>query len=118
MIMGVSLGAPRVMRVVRRTHDQERNCVKGTHVPSAFEVLLLPGSVYVQRYFCLPFYSLADRRRLTILIKHCRDEVRYEFDHSIAAKDFFRSELVPPGQRLSIMLRVRVQLCLYFNRLP
>ena len=50
MIMGVSLGAPRIMRMARRTRNEERNCTKNIHTADAFEVLLLPGSVYIQRY--------------------------------------------------------------------
>jgi alkylated DNA repair protein alkB family protein 7 len=43
MIMGVSLGSPRVMRMVRRDTRQSDSL-------RAFEILLLPGSVYIQRY--------------------------------------------------------------------
>jgi alkylated DNA repair protein alkB family protein 7 len=53
VIMGVSLGAPRIMRMTRR--NKERTCAEGAHVPDAFEVLLLPGSVYIQRYSASPF---------------------------------------------------------------
>lgn len=36
-----------------------------------------------------------------------RDALRYDFDHAIPAEDTFRGKHIPPGQRLSIMIRVR-----------
>lgn len=102
IIMGVSLGSPRIMRMTR-THNRER-----THLPDAFDVLLLPGSVYVQRYTRFPFVTRRPVLELTTSINFCRNEVRYDFDHSIVAEGIFRGELVPRGQRISIMMRVCV----------
>jgi len=53
MIMGVSLGPPRIMRMTRRTRNDGRSCTKDIHAVDAFEVLLLPGSVYIQRHTAL-----------------------------------------------------------------
>lgn len=74
----------------------------------SFEVLLVPGSVYIQRYGRYPciFYDSASAKLMPV--HHLdRDAIRYEFDHAIPAEDTFQGQHIPPGQRLSIMIRVR-----------
>lgn len=44
MIMGVSLGAPRVLRMTRRTEG-----LRDSDTLRDFQALLIPGSVYIQR---------------------------------------------------------------------
>ncbi|KAF8317384.1 hypothetical protein DL93DRAFT_2077013 [Clavulina sp. PMI_390] len=95
IIMGVSLGSPRILRLVRRPSGSPVHLdgASGRHVETSragsgnsqmpmFEALLLPGSVYIQR-----------------------DAVRYEFDHSVLPRGMFRGQTIDPGQRVSIMMR-------------
>jgi len=77
-ILGVSLGAPRILHLeeVNANPSQDAN-----HVP-ACDLLLEPGSVYVQR-----------------------DYTRYNMKHSILQEGTIGGVFVPHGQRLSIMIR-------------
>ena len=48
-IMGVSLGAERVMRLIRRRMESPKDHSELDVMPPLFDVLLQPGSVYIQR---------------------------------------------------------------------
>lgn len=109
--MGVSLGSSRVLRMYKRNTDTSSSSL------NEFEVLLLPGSVYIQR--CVPKDGPCYGSLLPLFAELCliaildssvlsRDALRYDYDHSIASEDTFRGLNVPRGQRLSIMMRVRI----------
>ncbi|KAI5124382.1 hypothetical protein M0805_008985 [Coniferiporia weirii] len=59
----------------------------------SFDVLLPSGSVYIQR-----------------------DDLRYNYKHSILRQELFRGEVATGGQRISVMLRVCSRLRLFFER--
>lgn len=71
-ILGLSLGSTRVMRLG----------LPSAPIHSHLKVLLLPGSVYVQR-----------------------DSVRYNLQHSIPSDEMFKNRRIAGAQRLSLMLR-------------
>ncbi|PLW19820.1 hypothetical protein PCANC_12615 [Puccinia coronata f. sp. avenae] len=75
-IVGLSLGSTRVMRLG----------LPSSPIHSHIKVLLLPGSVYVQR-----------------------DSVRYNLQHSIPSNDTFKNRRIVGAQRLSLMLRNQLE---------
>ncbi|PLW24755.1 hypothetical protein PCANC_05191 [Puccinia coronata f. sp. avenae] len=75
-IVGLSLGSTRVMRLG----------LPSAPIHSHIKVLLLPGSVYVQR-----------------------DSVRYNLQHSIPSDDTFKNRRIVGAQRLSLMLRNQLE---------
>lgn len=80
-ILGVSLGAERVMRL--------------EHIQSGappIDIVLPSGSVYIQKWVITFLFEL----RATIDVSP-RDSIRYDYKHSV----------LKGGQRLSIMVRVR-----------
>ena len=84
-ILGVSLGAMRVLRL-EGTDDA------GPRAP--FDLPLPSGSVYIQRQVCTTSCTLP-------LLTPNRDSIRYGYKHSI-----LRAEDPSRGQRLSVMVRV------------
>ncbi|KAH9079443.1 hypothetical protein EDB83DRAFT_2540098 [Lactarius deliciosus] len=82
-ILGVSLGSDRVLRM--ESVEADSDC-SPRHT---FDVTLPSGSVYIQR-----------------------DDVRYNYKHSILRAEPIPAQVAPQaqGQRLSIMVRVRFQL--------
>jgi hypothetical protein len=107
MILGVSLGAPRVLRLYGpswngRMSTDEFVCTKETEY---VDILLESGSVYFQRYHITPTLLVL---RLTLPLS---DDIRYKFQHSILsgsslAKSTLQNSSSLFGQRLSIMIRV------------
>lgn len=94
-ILGVSLGADRVLRLENCSNSDE-----------AMEFLLPSGSVYIQRYATVPCLS-----NLRPFFPY-RDAVRYQYKHSILNERALgdAGSNVTGGQRISVMIRVRSSL--------
>ena len=91
-ILGVSLGSDRVLRM--ESVETDSDC-SARHT---FDVTLPSGSVYIQR--------CETRLSVVLLLTHWRDDVRYNYKHSILCTEQGASR----GQRLSIMVRVGFRL--------
>lgn len=89
-ILGVSLGSERILRIEASEDNSD-----------SFDVLLPSGTVYLQK--CV-FTNILDK---TILNCVSRDTVRFNYKHSILKEGVFAGRPIGPGQRVSMMIRVR-----------
>jgi alkylated DNA repair protein alkB family protein 7 len=87
-ILGISLGAARVLRMESTSNPED-----------SFEVLLPSGSVYLQ----MQVQSICFRLCAKI---QSRDSVRYDYNHSVLKAGHFHGCEIKAGQRVSIMIRV------------
>lgn len=87
-ILGVSLGAARILRMESTSNPED-----------CFEVLLPSGSVYLQMQ--VPSVCLGLEAK-----GQSRDRVRYEYKHSVLKAGHFAGCEIKAGQRVSIMVRV------------
>ncbi|KAJ9104456.1 hypothetical protein QFC21_001951 [Naganishia friedmannii] len=98
VIIGVSLGAERILRLEEATQDGSKTNI--TH--RGWDVLLKSGSLYLQK---LRFDIIAHPPRIDL---H-RDSIRYNYAHSIlpyGPESQWNGSSLTPGHRVSLMIRL------------
>lgn len=104
IIVGISLGSERVVRF-KRTPEATGEETQGA--PEEFAIVLKPGSVYVQTcvHSLSPLSALAFRALKFLLRRTHSEPLRSFYTHEIPSTAEHEGRLVGGQQRLSIMLR-------------
>lgn len=107
VIIGVSLGAERILRLEEASQEERQTNI----VHKGWDVLLKTGSLYLQKYVMrcrLDLFSDGPRtHHFSRAIE--RDSIRYNYAHSIlpyGPESTWNDSPLVPGHRVSLMIRV------------